>query len=215
MQSSHIPRSQTTRACMIGDKGYDSDGYRAALKAKDITPCIPPRKGRILPAGFNKKLYRQQHKSPKHVRQTQRLETCPHPIRSGRTHLHVRYRHSQNRHLLAQLTNPEPRWFCINRRRVAFGLMVWAAPPDGIAKCHAGVVSGRQKARSVPHGILTRSGSIWPSLSLSFTALMLKATSSLRRRCGALHFSRHWRSCQRAWWGMEACPTSHHRARRD
>ena len=64
MQSSHIPRSQTTRACMIGDKGYDSDGYRAALKAKGITPCIPPRKGRILPAGFDKKLYRQRHKAP-------------------------------------------------------------------------------------------------------------------------------------------------------
>jgi len=49
---------------MIGDKGYDSDEYRAALKAKDITPCIPPRKGRILPAGFNKKLYRQRLKAP-------------------------------------------------------------------------------------------------------------------------------------------------------
>ena len=64
MQSSHIPRSQTTRACMIGDKGYDSDGYRAALKAKDITPCIPTRKGRILPAGFDRKLYRQRLKAP-------------------------------------------------------------------------------------------------------------------------------------------------------
>jgi hypothetical protein len=32
---------------MIGDKGYDSDEYRAALLAKNITPCIPPRKGRL------------------------------------------------------------------------------------------------------------------------------------------------------------------------
>lgn len=48
--------------CMIGDKGYDSDDYRAALKAKGIAPCIPPRKGRILPASFDKKLYRQRHK---------------------------------------------------------------------------------------------------------------------------------------------------------
>tara|TARA_R110002126_G_scaffold141282_3_gene286272 strand:- start:43153 stop:43575 length:423 start_codon:yes stop_codon:yes gene_type:complete len=44
--------------CMLGDKGYDSDEYRAALQAKGITPCIPPRKGRILPAGFDKTLYR-------------------------------------------------------------------------------------------------------------------------------------------------------------
>lgn len=48
--------------CMLGDKGYDSDEYRAALQAKGITPCIPPRKGRILPAGFDKTLYRQRHK---------------------------------------------------------------------------------------------------------------------------------------------------------
>tara|TARA_R110002074_G_C12486390_1_gene661391 strand:- start:935 stop:1258 length:324 start_codon:yes stop_codon:yes gene_type:complete len=47
---------------MIGDKGYDSDEYRAALKAKNITPCIPPRKGRKLPAHFDKQLYRQRHK---------------------------------------------------------------------------------------------------------------------------------------------------------
>jgi transposase len=47
---------------IIGDKGYDSDEYRAALKAKGITPCIPPRKGRILPADFDKNLYRQRHK---------------------------------------------------------------------------------------------------------------------------------------------------------
>ncbi len=49
-------------ACMTGDKGYDSDEYRAALKAKRITPCIPPRKGRRLPASFDKSLCRQRHK---------------------------------------------------------------------------------------------------------------------------------------------------------
>ncbi len=52
-----------SHAClMIGDKGYDSDEYRAALKAKNITPCIPPRKGRILTASFDKTLYRKRHK---------------------------------------------------------------------------------------------------------------------------------------------------------
>ncbi len=52
---------------MIGDKGYDSDEYRAALKAKGITacistPCIPPRKGRVLLASFDKDLYRKRRK---------------------------------------------------------------------------------------------------------------------------------------------------------
>lgn len=47
---------------MIADKGYDSDEYREALKAKGIVPCIPPRKGRINPANFCKSQYKQRHK---------------------------------------------------------------------------------------------------------------------------------------------------------
>ena len=49
-------------ATMIADKGYDSDEYRAALTAKDIKPCIPPRKGRNAPASFCKTQYKQRHK---------------------------------------------------------------------------------------------------------------------------------------------------------
>ena len=47
---------------MIGKKGYDSDEYAAALTAKGITPCIPPRRGCTTPAYFDKQLYRQRHK---------------------------------------------------------------------------------------------------------------------------------------------------------
>ena len=47
---------------LIGDKGYDSDDYRAALRAKGITVCIPPRKGRSSPASFCKIQYKQRHK---------------------------------------------------------------------------------------------------------------------------------------------------------
>lgn len=49
-------------ATMIADKGYDSDEYRAALQAKDIKSCIPPRKGRKSPADFCKTQYKQRHK---------------------------------------------------------------------------------------------------------------------------------------------------------
>jgi transposase len=36
-------------ACaLIGDRSYDSDRFRAALIAKGITPCIPPRRNRKL-----------------------------------------------------------------------------------------------------------------------------------------------------------------------
>lgn len=49
-------------ATLIADRGYDSDEYRAALRAKGITPCIPPRKGRKSPATYCKTLYKQRHK---------------------------------------------------------------------------------------------------------------------------------------------------------
>ena len=56
------PAFPETTSCLIGDKGYDSDEFRAALKAKGIEPCIPPRKGRNNPTGYNKTLYKQRHK---------------------------------------------------------------------------------------------------------------------------------------------------------
>ena len=56
------PALPDNASCLIGDKGYDSDEFRKALNAKGITPCIPPRKGRIFPANFDGSLYRKRHK---------------------------------------------------------------------------------------------------------------------------------------------------------
>lgn len=47
---------------MIADKGYDSDEYRSALKAKGIDCCIPPRKGRRVMHHYCKTQYKQRHK---------------------------------------------------------------------------------------------------------------------------------------------------------
>lgn len=47
---------------LIGDRGYDSDWYREALRAKGITPCIPPRKNRKIQLAYDTKLYRQRHR---------------------------------------------------------------------------------------------------------------------------------------------------------
>ena len=47
---------------LIADKGYDSDEFRSALRAKRIAACIPPKRNRRLPIPFNKVLYRQRHK---------------------------------------------------------------------------------------------------------------------------------------------------------
>ncbi len=42
--------------------GYDADWFRAALKAKGITPCIPGKKNRKIPIEYDKNIYRQRHK---------------------------------------------------------------------------------------------------------------------------------------------------------
>ena len=46
---------------LIGDRGYDSDGFRAALEDRGIEPCIPSRKNRKVPHPYDAVLYRQRH----------------------------------------------------------------------------------------------------------------------------------------------------------
>ncbi len=48
---------------LIGDKGYDSDEFRDALKAKNIKACIPPRSNRTVQHAYSKTLYKQRHKT--------------------------------------------------------------------------------------------------------------------------------------------------------
>ncbi|KIC42195.1 transposase [Ruegeria sp. ANG-R] len=47
---------------LIGDKGYDSDACRSALKECGIISCIPPRAKRKHPASYCKTIYKQRHK---------------------------------------------------------------------------------------------------------------------------------------------------------
>ena len=54
--------SDEVEAILIADKGYDSDEYRAALRAKGIRPCIPPRKGRVTPQTYCKTTYKQRYR---------------------------------------------------------------------------------------------------------------------------------------------------------
>ena len=46
---------------LIGDKGYDSDWFRAALWERGITLCIPPRSNRKVRYLYDKAHYRQRH----------------------------------------------------------------------------------------------------------------------------------------------------------
>ena len=47
---------------LIGDKGYDADWLRAALLARGIEPCIPPKSNRKVQIPYDKALYKTRHK---------------------------------------------------------------------------------------------------------------------------------------------------------
>jgi transposase len=47
---------------LLGDRGYDANWFRKALKEKGITPCIPSRKCRKVPIPHDAELYKRRHK---------------------------------------------------------------------------------------------------------------------------------------------------------
>jgi transposase len=52
-----LPRAKE----LLGDKGYDSDWFRAALTARGITPCIPPKSNRKVQYHYDKAVYKKRH----------------------------------------------------------------------------------------------------------------------------------------------------------
>jgi transposase len=95
-----------TADMLIGDKGYDSDAFRDALTKRGITPCIPPRAKRRLPATYCKALYKQRHKIENMFARLKDWRRIA--LRPLRTHLLQRNLHRRNRHLLDQSRSPEP-----------------------------------------------------------------------------------------------------------
>lgn len=47
---------------LTGDKGYDSDEFRDALKTRKIRACIPPRSNRNVPRSYSKAPYEKRHR---------------------------------------------------------------------------------------------------------------------------------------------------------
>ena len=87
-----LPDAET----LIADKGYDSDAFREALAGRGITPCIPPRAKRRLPATYCKTLYRQRPQGREYVRKAKRLTAYLNALRPLRPHLHVGHLHRRN-----------------------------------------------------------------------------------------------------------------------
>lgn len=47
---------------LLGDRGYNSNRFRAALAERGIEPCIPSTKSRKVALPYDKVLYRQRHR---------------------------------------------------------------------------------------------------------------------------------------------------------
>jgi len=47
---------------LLGDRGYDSNRFRAALMERGVTPCIPSTRSRRIALPYDKALYRQRHR---------------------------------------------------------------------------------------------------------------------------------------------------------
>jgi transposase len=98
-----LPDAET----LIADKGYDSDAFREALAGRGITPWIPPRAKRRLPATYCKSLYRQRHKVENMFTKLKDWRRIS--MRYDRWDILRRYLHRGNRYLLARTMSPEPR----------------------------------------------------------------------------------------------------------
>ena len=105
---------------LLGDRGYDADWFRDALKDKGIRACIPGRKQRTKPVKYDKRRYKRRNRPSQrmhafacravmrdHVRQAQGLEVCCNPIRPLSEGLPLSNRSGCNGHLLAM--SPDPR----------------------------------------------------------------------------------------------------------
>ena len=47
---------------LLGDRGYDADWFREALKDKGIRACIPGRKQRKAPVKYDKRRYKRRNR---------------------------------------------------------------------------------------------------------------------------------------------------------
>ena len=47
---------------LLGDRGYDADWFRNALKNKSVMPCLPGRKSRGEPIKHEKRCYKRRNR---------------------------------------------------------------------------------------------------------------------------------------------------------
>lgn len=60
--SPHLPEliAGVETKAVLADKGYDSDTNRASVRRRGAEPCIPPRKNRTVPVGYDRHLDKER-----------------------------------------------------------------------------------------------------------------------------------------------------------
>jgi hypothetical protein len=53
----HLPKTKV----LLGDKGYDADGFREPPAKRSITPCIPSMTNWKIQIDYEKVPYKQRH----------------------------------------------------------------------------------------------------------------------------------------------------------
>ncbi len=92
---------------LLGDRGYDADWFREALKDKGIPACIPGRKQRKKLDKVRQASLQTAQPDRDHVRQAEGLAARGNPLRQVPEGLPISHRPRSTRHLLAM--SPEPR----------------------------------------------------------------------------------------------------------
>ncbi|PAY07353.1 IS5/IS1182 family transposase [Bradyrhizobium sp. UFLA03-84] len=96
-------------SALIADRGYDSNWFRAALKAKGMDACIPPTRNRKQPLAYDKGLYRSRHKIENLFAKLK--DWRRHPLRPMRSHLLLGYgRKPPTPHLRRPSCRGSPPW---------------------------------------------------------------------------------------------------------
>ena len=94
-----LPKAQW----LLGDRGYDADWFRDALKDKGIKPCIPGRKIAQQARQIRQAPLQTPQPHRDHVRPAEGLAPRRHPLRPLPNRLLLRRRPRRHRHLLAMI----------------------------------------------------------------------------------------------------------------
>jgi hypothetical protein len=96
-------------SALIGDKGYDGDGFRAEIINRGAKPIIPNKSNRVVLHSFSKRAYKGRNVIETLFLPHQGFQACRNSLRQTCQKLLGCYPPRRNRCILGQLSlNPRP-----------------------------------------------------------------------------------------------------------